>query len=80
MTEIFYILYVRVFTAACGGYSAGIFARETKDATEGVYSFSWDSCGYGFYVFCVGVGFLGLSSFGACFASPDEPRGGGRRI
>ena len=49
-----------------------MFAKNTDVFTESILGFKIASFGWAFYVFCVGLGILGLVSFMACFSAPEN--------
>ncbi|XP_076458416.1 uncharacterized protein LOC143292113 [Babylonia areolata] len=58
--------------AGCGVYSAVMFSSDTEILTQTFLGVKLLSYGWAFYVFCAGVGVLGLASFVACCASPER--------
>ncbi|KAK7112615.1 uncharacterized protein [Littorina saxatilis] len=70
----FICLGILSFLAAVSGAACAImFAKNTDVFTSTIADFKLSSYGWAFYLFCAGVGLLGLVSFTACFASPDNP-------
>lgn len=64
--------FLTALAAACGGFAAGGFARNMDVFTSSVAGFSAFSFGWAFYVFCCGVGLMGISSIAACFSTPER--------
>jgi hypothetical protein len=64
------------FKAACGGFAAGVFAKNTEAFTDDYAGFKFSSYGWAFYLFVAGVAIMGIVSFTACFAAPNNPMHG----
>ncbi|KAL8559143.1 hypothetical protein ACOMHN_046191 [Nucella lapillus] len=59
-------------TAGAGIFGAVVFYKNIEVFTTSIFSFQITSLGWAFYVYCVGVGIMGLLSFVACFAAPEH--------
>ncbi|KAK7501256.1 hypothetical protein BaRGS_00007381, partial [Batillaria attramentaria] len=65
------------FLAACAGAVApGVFSNNMDILTTSVMSVKVVTYGWAFYLYCSGVGLLGLVSIMACFSAPENPIGG----
>lgn len=58
--------------AAFGAFALGSFARNTEIITSEISGFKVSSYGWGFYIFLGGVIVMGVVSFTACFAGPNN--------
>lgn len=60
-------------TAVSGAASAIIFNKNMNVFTSSFMDIKLASYGWAFYMFCAGVGILGVVSFMACFSAPENP-------
>ncbi|KAK7501254.1 hypothetical protein BaRGS_00007379 [Batillaria attramentaria] len=62
--------------AAAGAVAPAVFAHNMDVFTTTVMNVHVASYGWAFYLYCSGVGLLGLTSIMACFSAPENPIGG----